>query len=153
MSAPPPPSRLPQNTQGVVNVTNSFALPFEEDDKDPKIWFLDHNYLENMFAMFKKVNGERTAIHPSYAPCTSPSRGFGRILSLAAYSATQIQTYVLRNRFLFVSAARERIVGWYSTGPKIRSSDCESPKPKGCLIHALCVIMRLTITCRYPRDC
>ena len=48
-----------QNTQGVVNITNSFALPFEEDDKDPKIWFLDHNYLENMFAMFKKVNGER----------------------------------------------------------------------------------------------
>jgi len=66
-----------QNTQGVVNITNSFALPFEEDDKDPKIWFLDHNYLENMYAMFKKVN------------------------------------------------ARERIVGWYSTGPKIRSSDLQ----------------------------
>lgn len=44
--------------QDVVNITNSFAVPFEEDDKDPKIWFLDHNYLENMFAMFKKVNGE-----------------------------------------------------------------------------------------------
>lgn len=26
---------------------------------------------------------------------------------------------------LFRCAARERIVGWYSTGPKIRSSDCE----------------------------
>eukprot|EP00281_Chroomonas_sp_CCMP1168_P027123 CAMPEP_0206247968 /NCGR_PEP_ID=MMETSP0047_2-20121206/20104_1 /ASSEMBLY_ACC=CAM_ASM_000192 /TAXON_ID=195065 /ORGANISM="Chroomonas mesostigmatica_cf, Strain CCMP1168" /LENGTH=359 /DNA_ID=CAMNT_0053673551 /DNA_START=24 /DNA_END=1103 /DNA_ORIENTATION=+ len=64
-------------THGVVNITNSFAVPFEEDDRDPKIWFLDHNYLENMFAMFKKVN------------------------------------------------ARERIVGWYSTGPKIRSSDLE----------------------------
>lgn len=33
------------------------AVPFEEDDKDPSIWFLDHNYLENMFRMFKKVNG------------------------------------------------------------------------------------------------
>jgi 26S proteasome regulatory subunit N8 len=42
---------------GILNVTNSFALPFEEDSKDPKIWFLDHNYLENMYAMFKKVNG------------------------------------------------------------------------------------------------
>ena len=62
---------------GVVNITNSFAVPFEEDEKDPKIWFVDHNYLENMFGMFKKVN------------------------------------------------ARERIVGWYSTGPKIRQSDLE----------------------------
>jgi 26S proteasome regulatory subunit N8 len=62
---------------GMVNITNSFAIPFEEDDKDPKIWFADHNYLENMFGMFKKVN------------------------------------------------AREKIVGWYSTGPKIRSSDLE----------------------------
>lgn len=33
------------------------AVPFEEDEKDPSIWFLDHNYLENMFRMFKKVNG------------------------------------------------------------------------------------------------
>jgi hypothetical protein len=32
-------------------------VPFEEDDKDPSIWFLDHSYLENMFRMFKKVNG------------------------------------------------------------------------------------------------
>ncbi len=47
-----------QSNAGIVNITNSFAVPFEEDDKDPKIWFLDHNYLENMFAMFKKVNGE-----------------------------------------------------------------------------------------------
>jgi hypothetical protein len=36
-----------------------FAVPFEEDDKDPSIWFLDHSYLENMFRMFKKVNGEQ----------------------------------------------------------------------------------------------
>ena len=33
------------------------AVPFEEDDKDSSIWFLDHSYLENMFRMFKKVNG------------------------------------------------------------------------------------------------
>ena len=36
-------------------------MPFEEDEKDPSIWFLDHSYLENMFRMFKKVNGERAA--------------------------------------------------------------------------------------------
>ena len=34
------------------------AVPFEEDDRDPKIWFLDHSYLEQMYRMFKKVNGE-----------------------------------------------------------------------------------------------
>ena len=33
-------------------------MPYEEDDRDPKIWFLDHSYMENMFGMFKKVNGE-----------------------------------------------------------------------------------------------
>ena len=32
------------------------VVPFDEDDRDPNVWFLDHNYLENMVAMFKKVN-------------------------------------------------------------------------------------------------
>ena len=45
---PPPPPPPPAH-----------AVPFEEDEKDPKIWFLDHSYLEAMYAMFKKVNGER----------------------------------------------------------------------------------------------
>ena len=31
-------------------------MPFEEDDKDPRIWFLDHNYHESMFSMFKRIN-------------------------------------------------------------------------------------------------
>eukprot|EP00297_Palpitomonas_bilix_P011924 CAMPEP_0113870168 /NCGR_PEP_ID=MMETSP0780_2-20120614/1938_1 /TAXON_ID=652834 /ORGANISM="Palpitomonas bilix" /LENGTH=331 /DNA_ID=CAMNT_0000855419 /DNA_START=174 /DNA_END=1169 /DNA_ORIENTATION=+ /assembly_acc=CAM_ASM_000599 len=61
--------------KGKCDVKNSFAVPFDEDERDPTVWFLDHLYLENMFAMFKKVT------------------------------------------------ARERIVGWYSTGPKIRSND------------------------------
>lgn len=43
-------------------------MPFEEDDKDPSIWFLDHSYLENMFRMFKKVNGE-----PAVPPACCPS--------------------------------------------------------------------------------
>ncbi|GAA6007709.1 hypothetical protein JCM11491_003935 [Sporobolomyces phaffii] len=58
-------------------ITNSFAVPFEEDDKDPRTWFLDHNYIEAMNDMFKKVN------------------------------------------------AREKLIGWYHTGPKLRSSDLE----------------------------
>lgn len=63
--------------QGKVDITNSYAVPFEEDVKDPTVWFLDHNYHEDMFAMFKKVN------------------------------------------------AKEKVVGWYSTGPKIRPADLE----------------------------
>ncbi len=63
--------------KGVVDVTNSFAVPFEEDLRNPKIWYLDHIFLENMFGMFKKVN------------------------------------------------AKERVVGFYSTGPKIRKNDLQ----------------------------
>ncbi len=68
---------LGQTVKGKVNCTNSFAVPFEEDEKDSNVWFLDHNFLENMMGMFRKVN------------------------------------------------ARERIVGWYSTGPKIRAGDLD----------------------------
>ncbi|GBG33267.1 Eukaryotic translation initiation factor 3 subunit F [Hondaea fermentalgiana] len=63
--------------KGRVDISNSFAVPFEEDMKDPTIWYLDHSFLENMFAMFRKVN------------------------------------------------ASERIVGFYSTGPKIRQNDLQ----------------------------
>ena len=62
---------------GVVDITNCYAVPFDEDKRNPNIWFLDHNYHEAMFAMFKKVS------------------------------------------------ANERIVGWYSTGPRIRPADIE----------------------------
>ncbi|WVZ05997.1 hypothetical protein V8G54_019343 [Vigna mungo] len=55
----------------------SGRLPFEEDDKDPSIWFLDHNYHESMFSMFKRIN------------------------------------------------AKEHVVGWYSTGPKLRENDLD----------------------------
>ncbi|KAI9209566.1 maintenance of mitochondrial structure and function-domain-containing protein [Polychytrium aggregatum] len=68
---------LGQNSGGVVNVANSYALPFEEDEKDPSVWFLDHNYHEAMYDMFKKVN------------------------------------------------AKEKMIGWYHSGPKLRSSDLE----------------------------
>ncbi|GJS57121.1 26S proteasome non-ATPase regulatory subunit 7 homolog A [Tanacetum coccineum] len=61
----------------VDGVTNSYAVPFEEDDKDPSIWFLDHNYHEEMFSMFKRIN------------------------------------------------AKEHVVGWYSTGPKLRKNDLD----------------------------
>jgi len=68
---------LGQNDGKSVRVSNSFAVPFEEDDKDPSVWFLDHNYVESMNDMFKKVN------------------------------------------------AREKLIGWYHSGPKLRASDLE----------------------------
>jgi len=34
-----------------------FAVPFDEDEREASVWFLDHDYLENMYGMFKKVNG------------------------------------------------------------------------------------------------
>ncbi|XP_033117304.1 26S proteasome non-ATPase regulatory subunit 7-like [Anneissia japonica] len=66
---------LGSNRGGVLDVANSFAVPFDEDDKDSSVWFIDHDYLESMYAMFKKVN------------------------------------------------AREKIVGWYHTGPKLHQND------------------------------
>jgi 26S proteasome regulatory subunit N8 len=61
---------LGQNNGSSINVANSFAgimahslssfsqaVPFEEDDKDPNVWFLDHTYIEDMNNMFKKING------------------------------------------------------------------------------------------------
>ena len=41
--------------RGILDIANSFAVPFDEDDKDRDVWYLDHEYLENMYHMFKKV--------------------------------------------------------------------------------------------------
>ena len=60
-----------------IDVTNCYALPFEEDPKDKKVWFVDHIFSESMFEMFQKINH------------------------------------------------KEKIVGWYSSGPKIRPHDIE----------------------------
>ena len=65
------------NTTSDVPPADRPAVPFEEDEKDPSVWFLDHNYVESMNDMFKKVN------------------------------------------------AREKLIGWYHTGPKLRASDLE----------------------------
>ncbi|KAL9098686.1 MAG: hypothetical protein Q9163_005700 [Psora crenata] len=68
---------LGQNDGKNVRVSNSFAVPFEEDEKDPSVWFLDHNFVESGNDMFKKIN------------------------------------------------AREKLIGWYHSGPKLRASDLE----------------------------
>lgn len=59
---------LGQDNGKSINVANSFGVPFEEDDKDAKSWFLDHNYVEAMFEMFKKVNGAFLALRNFVRP-------------------------------------------------------------------------------------
>jgi 26S proteasome regulatory subunit N8 len=68
---------LGEYRKGRLDVTSSFAVPFEEDENDASIWFLDHSYLEKMSGMFRRIN------------------------------------------------AKEKVVGWYSTGPKIRTNDVD----------------------------
>ena len=33
----------------VLDVSNGFAVPFDEDSKDEKVWFLDHDYSAFIF--------------------------------------------------------------------------------------------------------
>uniref|UniRef100_A0A2K5SH91 JAB1/MPN/MOV34 metalloenzyme domain-containing protein n=1 Tax=Cebus imitator TaxID=2715852 RepID=A0A2K5SH91_CEBIM len=84
----------------VLDVLNSFAVPFDEDDKDDSVWFLDHDYLENMYGRFKKVN------------------------------------------------ARERIVCWYHTGPKLHKDDITINE----LMKIYCPKSVLVITDKKPKD-
>ena len=61
---------LGQDNGKVINVANSFAVPFEEDENNSKTWFLDHNYIESMWEMFKKVNGKHPHGGSERAPST-----------------------------------------------------------------------------------
>ncbi|KAG9509544.1 26S proteasome non-ATPase regulatory subunit 7, partial [Fragariocoptes setiger] len=62
-------------SKGVLDISNSFGVPFDEEDVDKSSWFVDQGYLDNMYQMFKKVN------------------------------------------------SREKIIGWYHTGPKLHQND------------------------------
>ena len=68
---------LGEYVEGKVDITNCYALPFEEDPKDKKVWYVDHVYSEQMLEMFQKIN------------------------------------------------TKEKLLGWYSSGPKIRPHDIE----------------------------
>jgi len=37
-------------------------VPFEEDDRDSSIWFLDHSYHEQMYRMARRINGEHVSL-------------------------------------------------------------------------------------------
>ncbi|CAH8295735.1 unnamed protein product [Eruca vesicaria subsp. sativa] len=49
-------------SRGIVGVTNSYAVPFEEDDKDPSIWSFDSKHHESMFGMFKGLNAKEDVV-------------------------------------------------------------------------------------------
>ena len=87
---------LGEYSQGVLNITNCYAIPFEEDLKDKDIWFVDHIYHEQMYSMFRKIN------------------------------------------------AKEKIVGWYSSGPKIKKNDIEiHEKFREYNTNPVCVIIKV----------
>ncbi|KAG8348557.1 putative JAB1 Mov34 MPN PAD 1 ubiquitin protease Maintenance of mitochondrial structure and function [Trypanosoma vivax] len=46
---------LKDGTQ-VLDINNSFAVPFDEDPRNTDVWFLDTNYAEEMFSMFRRVH-------------------------------------------------------------------------------------------------
>ena len=41
----------------LLSVTDHHAHSISQDKNDSKMWFLDHNYIEGMYEMFKKANG------------------------------------------------------------------------------------------------
>ncbi|CAD1809468.1 26S proteasome regulatory subunit rpn8 [Candida parapsilosis] len=53
---------LGDNSTDTIKITNSYAIPFEEDEKNPGVWFLDHNYIDAMGEMFKKINAKEKLI-------------------------------------------------------------------------------------------
>ena len=63
--------------KGVLDVTNCYAVPFDEELQEPNVWFFDHIYHETMYNMMRKIN------------------------------------------------SKEKIIGWYSTGPSIKKADIE----------------------------
>lgn len=60
-----------QERRAELTITHPFTVPFEEDDKDPRTWFLDHNYIEAMNDMFKKVNGKSSFSQQAWAIWTN----------------------------------------------------------------------------------
>ncbi len=53
---------LGNRSGGTVDVTNSFAVPFEEDSTNPDVWFLDHTYLIDMLWNFKRVDSNNDIV-------------------------------------------------------------------------------------------
>jgi hypothetical protein len=71
---------LGETRKGRLDVTSSFAVPFEEDENDTSIWFLDHSYLEKMCNMFRRINGApRCPTQPRGVAPIGPGRPLARL--------------------------------------------------------------------------
>lgn len=57
--------RLAWNKDEKLRITfwRCHAVPFEEDDRDPKVFYVDHQYLDKMWDMFRKISGKRRSPH------------------------------------------------------------------------------------------
>lgn len=53
---------LGEFNKGTLDITNCYAVPFEEDPKEPRVWFLDHIYHENMYGMFRKISAREKVV-------------------------------------------------------------------------------------------
>jgi len=99
---------------------NHFPVPFEEDERDPSIWFLDHSYAEAMLGMFRKVNGKGVVFSSSFDSFFVDRANKTLFLSsLSPLFCLTPESLPSRTKKL----ARERVVGWYSTGPRLRPND------------------------------
>lgn len=58
------------------------TVPFEEDENDASIWFLDHSYLEKMSGMFRRINGAYPT-HPGAQIVRHPFQTYPRANSSA----------------------------------------------------------------------
>jgi 26S proteasome regulatory subunit N8 len=56
--------------KGVLDISNSFAVPFDEEDRDKDVWFLDHDYMESMYNMFKKVSAKTSFFQSVEVSCS-----------------------------------------------------------------------------------
>lgn len=59
---------MKSSVSSLIHCHCPFPVPFDEDDRDDSVWFLDHDYLENMYGMFKKVNGKAVVL---YVDCSN----------------------------------------------------------------------------------
>jgi 26S proteasome regulatory subunit N8 len=56
-----------------VNVVQCFAIPFEEDPSDATVWFVDTNFIEDMYALHRKVTLKEQIVgwyssRPTFSP-------------------------------------------------------------------------------------
>jgi hypothetical protein len=74
------------------------AVPFEEDNKDPRIWFHVHIYHECMFSILKRIND--MLFKNSHICCLC-----------SCFCCTDDVSW---------DATNELVVGWHVTGPKLK---------------------------------